>query len=228
MTAYWKKLFPEQELVVLYGGKKSDYDLLDWPLKSYINDPGLKTKDHQRERQTYWQVYSNCTQFVRPDHELVFFTEFDQIPSGADSLMRLCKIKEQEDSDVLCYNLMRVDDTNHPHYLYHLSQTDLLEQMRAISTRSDPSVVLSCSGFGQLWSRETFMKVASVKKTTRIYLELWFPTVAHHLGYRVRDVGNRENSYNLTSGEMTEDRKRMSAEGAIFVHPVKFLWSGDE
>jgi hypothetical protein len=79
-------------------------------------------------------------------------------------------------------------------------------------------------GTGSFWCREAFDAVANVRETTPIYLELFIPTVAHHLGFRLREV-IEHNQFVLsrpTKGVTIEAARR--AEAWTF-HPHKTFWN---
>ncbi len=47
-------------------------------------------------------------------------------------------------------------------------------------------------GSGSFWTREAFCAVCAVEEPFPIYMELYLPTLAHHLGFRVRDFGEQD------------------------------------
>jgi hypothetical protein len=86
--------------------------------------------------------------------------------------------------------------------------------------REDPTVTMWMFGSGSFWTREAFVGVCSIPQTINCYFEIFLPTLAHHLGFRVR--GWNEDHHlisNLPNKSVTleEARKR----GSWTVHPVK-------
>jgi hypothetical protein len=45
-------------------------------------------------------------------------------------------------------------------------------------------------GSGSFWKQDAFEAVAEVEETFPIYLEIYLPTLAHHLGFRLRDLSD--------------------------------------
>ena len=127
-----------------------------------------------------------------------------------------------ERADVLGFHLQRVDGTSHPHYLYHLSNPAFFAHWAAISVRAEPKVVLSMFGSGSFWHREVFNAVAQRAEPFPMYLEIYLPTLAHHLGFRVRDYGE-QNRFVHNLGERSSSIEQARAEGAWTLHPVKEL-----
>ena len=116
--------------------------------------------------------------------------------------------------------LYRVDGTSHFHMLYHEADPNFVPYWRKISKREDPSVVLSMLGSGSFWNREVFIAVTTLPQRIPCYHELYLPTLAHHLGFRVR--GWREGEHmisNLPTRDISIDNAR--SKGCWTVHPVK-------
>jgi len=80
-------------------------------------------------------------------------------------------------------------------------------------------------GSGSFWTREAFEAVAAQAEPMPIYLELDLPTLAHHLGFRVRDLPD-QNQFVCVRPDRTEEREIARRKGAWALHPVKYLWEG--
>ena len=46
---------------------------------------------------------------------------------------------------------------------------------------------------GSLWRREAFDAIATTDESFPIYLEMYLPTMAHHLGFRLCDLGEQND-----------------------------------
>src|SRR5690606_22280133 len=57
MIRYWRERTRPDHIVVAYGGPDEEFDGIEGD-KVFIDDPRLRTKDHQRECQSYHQVLS--------------------------------------------------------------------------------------------------------------------------------------------------------------------------
>ena len=127
-------------------------------------------------------------------------------------------------ADVLGYRLARIDGTNHVHYLNAARDPAFMRFFHSISRRKEKDVVLSFVGFGSFWTVEAFRAVAAVHEPFPIYLELWMPTVAHHLGFRVRRI-DEPTRFNALEGDASELIDEATAAGIWNVHPVKSRWN---
>jgi hypothetical protein len=75
-------------------------------------------------------------------------------------------------------------------------------------------------GTGSFWTRDAFLAVARQEETVPVYLEIYLPTVAHHLGFRIRDFAD-QSRFVLGEGDLAAEIPRARAEGAWTLHPVK-------
>lgn len=227
MCDYWLKLMPNIDLVVVYGGPKQQFDQINYTKKTFIDSSKLKTRDHQRENQSYVEVYQAAAAAIAPTSTHVYFTEFDHVPSSPVSLEVLLRIQEQKDADLLTFDLKRIDQTNAPHYLWLLDNQPFFQFLKTLSKRVDKQIILTSPGYGHLWRRDAFDAFVAVEDKYNVYLEIWLPTVAHHLGYRVQPVGSWQE-WNTTSGSFDENYDDAVASSVEWVHPVKNLWKGEK
>lgn len=224
MCDYWGLLFPEYALLIAYGGSFEHFEEIKGVQKVYVDDLRLRTKDHQRENQSYAGVFRAVSGYLKgSEYEYVYFTEFDQIPLCRDLLRGLILELKRLGADVLFHGLEQVDGTGSAHYLYHQAKDDFLASLKRFSRRLDDGVVLSALGFGQFWKRSAFDDVAAVEDDVEVYLELWIPTVAHHLGYRVKNVSFSKEHSTVTGDRIAEIADCLEKKVEC-LHPVKTLW----
>ncbi len=220
----WQQLAPATTILIAYGGPDSLFRDIGWEDKVFIADARLRTRDHQRERQSYTPVMQAALAWLQPraEFEFVHFTEFDHVPLVADVHARMLARLRVERADVLAFHLQRIDGTSHPHYLHHAADPPFHRYLREITTRRDCSVVLSMLGTGSFWTREAFDAVAARAEPFPFYTELYLPTVAHHLGFRVRDFAE-QGKFVQATGEFGAEIASARERGAWTLHPVKNL-----
>lgn len=224
MRGYWRELDPQQDFIIAYGGAAAEWQQ-GMPDLVRIEDPELRTRDHPRERQSYQGVFQAVAPRVKAlGATHVHFAEFDEIPVVPDLNARLLALMAKEDCDVLGHRLFRVDDTTQPHCMDHVRDAEFVAYWLKISRRKEKGVVLSMLGCGSFWTSECFDAVASLRPTVRIYLELFLPTAAHHLGYRVRPIADQDAFMAPEVPKSARDLDRMKSQGAWRVHPVKEMW----
>ena len=219
MLAAWAECAPLDALFVAYGGQREDFAGIAHPHKALIDSPRLKTRDHQREKQSYSAVFSAAAEWMRGrEFSHVHFAEYDQVPLVSDLNARQVDFLEKERADMLGFRLRRVDGTNYPNYLYHAADRRFHRHWEAVSCREEKRVVLRMTGTGSFWKRATFEAVASRPEPFPIYMELLLPTLAHHLGFRVRDWGG-QNRFVHHLGDFTDGIPSARREGAWTLHP---------
>ncbi len=225
MLDYWRGFVPEESIWLAYGGKREEFERVAHPRKYFLEDNRIRVKDNQRDRQGYHEIFQSAVaNGVLDGRDYLHLAEFDQLPIRRDFNQLQMAHLQSEGADVLTYGLLRVDGTHYPIYLAHLDDGRLNGFLCTISRRPDPAVVLSCYGFGTFWRAEAFRLVAAVTEPFPIYLELFMPTVAHHLGCRVRRVPHLER-FALTFGVVEHLQAEAIAAGAWFIHPVKQKWN---
>ncbi len=146
----------------------------------------------------------------------------DHVPLIPDLYERMIDRLQAENADVLAFHLRRVDGTSDPHYLHHANETRFHDFFSSISRRADPEVVLAMLGTGSFWKREVFEAVTSIPEPFPIYFELYLPTLAHHLGYRLRDLAE-QNAFVRHMGDFSQCLDQCRTSGAWTAHPVKSL-----
>lgn len=224
MLDYWIREVSGTDLWVVHGGNRNDFDEIDFPNKSFADGARLRTRDHQREKQSYSLIFGTVAkEIVHLRYQYIWFMEYDHIPLIPWVIDLFQEKLQREHADVVGYRLSRIDQTLSPHYLNHLIDPTFLDFFRDLSVRRDKTAVLTMLGSGSFWRREAFDAVANVHETTPIYLEIFFPSVAHHLGFRVREI-TEHNAYVLprpAKGITIEAARR--AEAWTF-HPHKTVW----
>ena len=224
MLDYWAREVPTTDLWLAYGGTRARFEAIPFPNKSFIEDGRLRTRDHQREKQSYSSIFNTIAKAIaREPYEFIWFMDYDHIPltPAAPELFR--QDLERQGADLLGLHLNRIDQTISPHYLYHLSDTNFLAFWQKHSVRRDTTTVLSMFGSGSFWKREAFDAVAAIPEQTSVYLEIYFPTLAHHLGFRVREA-TEQNSF-VTARPMENRTIEMAREAKAWTfHPHKTMW----
>jgi len=225
MLRYWDRITPRSEVFVAFGGSKQHFANLSHPHRALIDSPLLKTRDHQREKQSYAPVFHAAWEWLKSqDCSYVHFIEYDHVPLVEDFHRRMISFSEQERCDVAGFHIARIDGSSNAHYLHHIADPSFLRFWEKISVRSDKHVVLTMFGSGSFWCKEAFEAVANLPEEGRIYLELFQPTAAHHLGFRVRNF-REQNKYVRNLGDYKDQLDSFRREGAWSAHPVKTLWN---
>ena len=224
MVDWWAKCVPRENIVLAYGGSRADFDTLDFAAKLFIDDPRLRTRDHQRERQSYGAVFRAAAAWMQGrDYGHVHLAEYDHLPLIPDLNQQQLNLLTAENADVLGFHLRRVEDTNCAHYLNHAAVPEFFSFWKKITCRDDPRVVLSMTPTGSFWTRAAFDAVAATPEPHPMYVEIFPPTLGHHLGYRLRDYGPQTQFVRHIDDRLT-DLAEARKKGAWIIHPVKQAW----
>jgi hypothetical protein len=80
-------------------------------------------------------------------------------------------------------------------------------------------------GVAHFGAKEAFGAVANLPEEVPMYLEIFQPTAAHHLGFRVRSF-REQNRFVRNLGDLGRQLDSLRNQGAWSAHPVKTLWNG--
>lgn len=220
----WRSVVETNSLLLAYGGDARNFPRIDVEQKVFIKDPRLRLRDQQRDQQSWAGVLHAALEFLkqRPGFDYVYLVEYDQVPLVSDLLDRLVARINTERADVLAHHLHRIDGTSNAHYLYHTNERRFHGYFATLSKRSDKKVILSMLGTGSFWKRKAFESVAACEEPFPIYLELYLPTLAHHFGYRIRDI-SEQNPFVMHLGDRGGEIESARMKGAWTLHPVKTL-----
>ena len=223
IAAWWCDVTGER-LVVVHGGLEKECAKIRRCPAVHVPDPGLRTRDHQRQRQSYSGVLRAIAGFAGAGTaSSVQILEFDCLPLIRGFPEELQDLLHAQDAGLLGSGLRRIDQTGHPHWLYHVSDPGFEKMLEGFSVREDKHVVLSMLGCVSVWRPDVLMAVAALEEKVPTYLELWLPTAAHHLGYRVRGLGEHDK-WISHEGEFTPKLLEIQAAGGWMAHPAKQFW----
>ena len=209
ISLWLKAGFVSNSILLAYGGIQNAFAKITHANKFHITGSAHKTSDHQREKQSYREIFSRTTEWLEGrDITHILFQEYDHLPMVPDLSARLLRCLAEQDADVLGYHLARVDASTNPHWLANVTET--YEQPPA----------LSMLGTGHFWRREAWETVSADKKLADWYLELDLPTTAHHLGYRIRNIPSQHTFVQNLTTKRPDPHTAWSA-GAWTLHPVK-------
>ena len=225
MVDEWGRLNPEARLVVAYGGREEVFGEVRVENKVFISDPRLRTRDHQRERQSYRGIMRAVAAHAEGKEwggGPVILVECDVVPLRAGVTDYLAERAAAERADVLGARLRRVDGTGHPHVLAHEFHPRFREWLAA-SVREDKEVILMMLGCLTWWTWEAFKAVSAAPEPMPVYLELAMPTAAHQLGFRVRGLPEWEDDMEPL-GELEHELESRRKAGRWVLHPCKKVW----
>lgn len=223
VLSWWRQSTSCEAMLLVHTGSLNEFAEIKHEPKIHVTHPRVATKDHQREMQSYTALFAEVSRFLRQNHfSYVYFSEYDHLPLLTDLNNKQIDLLKREDADVLAFHLRRVDGTSHAHLLYHRSDPRFMKYWQEVTVRSEPEVVLSMFGTGSFWTREAFLAVAEHDEPFPMYLEIYLPTLAHHLGFRVRDYGF-QNQFVHNLGDRSRDITGARKAGAWTLHPIKQL-----
>ena len=119
------------QMIVAFGGAPTEFERLECPAV-FVEDRRLRTRDHQRERQSYTGMLRDVLAVLPAEGwDFLYLAEFDMLPAVPDLWVRLQERMDAENADLLGHKVWKLDDTLHPHYSSHLATPGWLEWIGA-------------------------------------------------------------------------------------------------
>jgi hypothetical protein len=224
-AALLRTLAPDARLVICYGGPRSEFERLAVDEKVFIDDPTLKSNGPhlQSMTQVFEAVWEAC--FIDDDDaDSLYVIEYDHLVLDGAFEGHLRDLAEKTHADLLGKQCIDCSATNHEHYIRFRRDPRLLDHLRRISVREETTRLFSCLGNGIWVTRRALEAYVAVERHPPCYLEIYVPTLLHHLGFHVVNIDAHSDMYRhvrwlppITVAEVIEGLGR----GTIFMHPVK-------
>jgi hypothetical protein len=223
---YLRALAPGSRFVACHGGRRADFEDLPEGDALWIEDPTLR--GHHFDQSLNGTLRTLHEEIVEPDPSIdfVYLIEFDHLILGPGFEKPLLALAERHDAGLLAKRAAPRNDTNWSHHLRYRDDPALARFFRGISRRDDPDVRFGSLGTAYFLRRDALAALAALEDPPPCYFELFVPTAAHHLGFRVVDVDAVSDLYatvrwvpEFSVAEALEAR----AAGRLFVHPFKRL-----
>ncbi len=224
-AALMRTVAPEARLVICYGGPPTEFARIEIEEKVFIDDPTLKSNGPHLQSMT--QVFEAVWNAFFVDDEgadSLYVIEYDHLVLDGDFEARLLELAGTTNADLLGKKCIDCSASNHEHYIRFRRDPRLLEHLRRLSVREDPARIFSCLGDGIWLTRDALEAYVAVGPHPPCYLEVYVPTLLHHLGFHVVNVDAHSDVYRdvrwLPPIELDEVLERLE-RGAVFMHPVK-------
>lgn len=224
----WKEIDSTSEVLIAYGGAPEEFKHLSYSIPAvYVDDPALRTRDHTRERQQYSAVLLQAASWLdlnAPNVSHVHLAEYDVVPTIPNVGHQLVSVLVDQDADVAGYGLLDISGSIHPHSAHESGNPDFMDHLEKTSLRECKGRILSMLGCSSIWTLAAFRKVAHAG-APRVYLEIGMPSLAHHLGFRVRPIPEAQQKFVTFEGDFTNRIGEFQNEGSWLVHPCKDFWN---
>ena len=211
-----RELAPDSRFVACYTGPRSEFERLEDA--TFVED-GLGGAP--RSFQSYHPIFAALD---GREFDALYLFEYDHLILDPGFEAALIELADRTGADFMGKNCVERNQTNWAHYTRFRRDPDLLDHLRRISTREDPTVMFGTLGSGMWLRRGALESYLSLETHPRCYGELYVPTVLHQLGHRIVDIDAVSDLYRAVRWEpeySQEESEALTAAGAIFVHPVK-------
>lgn len=220
MGAVW----PGIDRVLAYGGSFEEFQNISFPNKFHLVDRSLSGPVWDQCFNELIYGLWRCLERKACEFDYVHCTEYDHIFLSPNYFDLLADALRMADCDFVGKACGVKPNSNWPHYLRYRNDTELLGFLDSISVREDKTVICGCLGNGFTISRDALKAAASVPNLPRVYIEVLFPTLSHHLGFRLADLGEKSDLFRyVRSGPQwfENEIRQLRESGVVCAHPFK-------
>jgi hypothetical protein len=224
--AWLRELAPGSRFVAIHGGRREDYEGADPAEVVFVDDPTLRGPHFDKSLND--TIHAIHDAWVRDDDsvDLAYLVEYDHLILRPDFEEALRDVVARSGAGLVAKNATPRNDTNWSHWLKVRGDARLDRWIETITTRDDPGLRLGCLGTGMLLTRDALTAFCALDDPPPYYVEMFVPTVIHHLGFRVVDMDAVSDLYAavrwLPEFDVDEALAAKRA-GRHFVHPFKQL-----
>jgi hypothetical protein len=225
--AFCDRVTPGIPRLVAYGGPPENFPLLDHPARIFLEDSSQRGPVIQQcvdELLPKVSGYLNQPGSLRCD--FIHFSEFDHLILRRNYFDMLAEVFRQSGCDFIGKTAGLKTHSNWIHYLRYREDQPLRDYLGAISKREDKTALYGMLGNGYTLSRDALESISRLPALPRVYYELLFPTLTHHLGFRVGDIGAFSDMfYHVRWGPTwkPKEARNLIQNGAACCHPFKDL-----
>ena len=134
-----RELAPDSRFVACYTGPRAEFENLEDAI--FLDDGGLAGAP--RSYQSYHGVFAALAEH---SFDALYLIEYDHLVLDPGFEGALIDLAERTGADFMGKNCVPRNHTNWPHYARFRRNPDLLEHLRRISTRDDPTVLFGTLG----------------------------------------------------------------------------------
>jgi len=210
--------------LIAYGGPHVSFDALAFPDKFLLEDPSLRGPVIN---QCFNELFPKTWRWAQ-EHAAAFdfihVTEYDHLILNRNYFEILEDAVERSGCDFLGKNCGLKANSNWMHLFRYRDDPVLLDYLRRISVREDKTAICGTLGNGFTLSRRALQAWAEAPTPPPFYNEVLFPTLTHHLGFKIGDIGAYCDLFrHVRWGPLwTETEIRdLQAQGAPCCHPFK-------
>lgn len=220
MGAIW----PSIDRVLAYGGSSEEFKKISFPSKVLLTDRSLSGPVWDQCFNELIYGLWECLELSAYEFDYVHCTEYDHIFLSSCYFNSLAKAVQESEADFIGKACGIKSNSNWPHYLRYRSNVELAEFLEKISVREEKGAICGCLGNGFTISRDALKAAASVPNLPRVYNEVLFPTLSHHLGFKVADIGQQADIFrHVRWGPQWSEReiREIQMSGSSCAHPFK-------
>ncbi|MDD5349590.1 MAG: hypothetical protein PHQ12_05215 [Chthoniobacteraceae bacterium] len=210
--------------LIAYGGPAAAFGELPWTDKFLLKDPSLSGPVIH---QCFNELLPGICDWMRRQpmpFDAVHVTEYDHWILRADYFAQLAEALARSGADFLGKNCGIKTHTNWMHLFRYRDDPALLGYLARFSVHEEKSAICGMLGNGFTISRRALEAFAALPEPPRVYNEVLVPTLIHHLGFQIADIGAYSDAFrHVRWGPLwtEEELVDLARRGAACCHPFK-------
>jgi hypothetical protein len=223
--AYLHAVSPGSRFVVCHGGERAEYEAVAHEEKLFVEDPSLRGPWHE---QSYNEVVTRVfDELVAPDPgvDALFLLEYDQVVLRGGYEDEFRRLLDASGADFAGKNTVCRDASNWMHGIRARNDRRFTEFLLSTTVRGErePSIYGGLGG-GFVVTRRALEAFRRIDHPPGVYLEVYMPTLLHHLGFTIDDFDRLGDIYaEVVHGPAKSFDEVLGARrrGSWFAHPFK-------
>ncbi len=221
---YLEFITPGIPRLVAYGGPFEHFQQLGIENAIFLENPLLRGP---MVYQCFNELPGKTVRYMEERNlscDLIHVTEYDHIILSRSYFHDLAEIFEKSKCDYLGQGGNLKTNSNWPFYLRHRDDEEFLDYLSQISIREDKTAMYGVLLNGYVLTTQIFHAIAALPQLPIVFGELLFPTIAHHLGYKIGDLDTYSDLFRYNRYRPIWNKAevmQMVSNGEIAVHPFK-------
>lgn len=211
--------------LIAYGGPVETFGALPWKEKILLEDPSLRGPViHQCFNELLPKIRGWIHRQPGESFDAVHVSEYDHWILRGDYFEQIADVLSRSGADFLGRGCGVKTNTNWMHLFRYREDPGLLAFLARHSVREDKTAICGALGNAFTLTRRALEAIADLPETPRIYGEVLYATLAHHLGFQIADMGAYSDFLrHVRWGPLwtAEELAALARAGAACCHPFK-------
>ena len=209
--------------LIAYGGPQSSFDALPGSNKFFLEDASIRGPVTS---QCFNELFPKTWRYIQAQgipFDFMHVSEFDHLILSRNYFDCLKDVIARSAGDFIGKNCGIKTNSNWMHLFRYRDDPTFLNYLSRVSVREDKTAICSTFGNGFTISSRALQAMAELESPPPVYNEVFFPTLVHHLGFKICDIGTYSNMFRHVRWQpySPEEVRKQMLQGVPCCHPFK-------